>query len=244
LGLADEVAVVHQKGVLVFSLEMEANELERRSLSANSGVEQDIFDGTRRAEDEHWPQITSGVNKLHKADYRLCEKPGLPFSRIASIARYQHRVSPLSLIVIDYIGLITPEPGSRLFNRTAELGQVSRGIKALAKELKLPIVVLAQLNRGIEGRAIKRPQMSDLRDCGDIEQDADIIIFAHRDESTEEGADGITEIYVEKCRHAKVGQCQLQFKGAIAKFVEPEFRRYGDTEARTPKRRTSAKDFL
>lgn len=243
LGLADEVAIAKGGAVLVFTLEMEASELARRSLSANSGVIQDVLDGTVRAEDGHWPSITAGVNKLVSADYRLCEKPGLPFSRIASIARYQHRVKPLDLIVIDYIGLISPEPGSRLFNRTAELGVVSRGIKALAKELKVPVVALAQLNRGIEGRAIKRPQMSDLRDCGDIEQDADIIIIAHRDESTNEGADGITEIYVEKCRHAKVGHCQLQFRGEIAKFVPAAMKRYGDTEAR-PDRRPSTKSFF
>ena len=238
VGLADEEAI-HRKGsVLVFTLEMEGSELARRSLSANTGVIQDVLDGTIRAEDDHWPKITGGVNALTAADYRLCEKPGLPFSRIASIARYQHRVKPLTLMVVDYLGLIAPEPGSRLFNRAAELGVVSRGMKALAKELKIPIVALAQLNRGIEGRAVKRPQLSDLRDCGDIEQDADIVIIAHRDESSDDGADGITEIYVEKCRHAKVGHCQLQFLGATAKFVPVAMKRYGDTEAHKPTKRS------
>lgn len=241
-GAADNVAINEGKAVLVFSLEMEGAELARRSLSANSGVLQDTLDGTRAVVDDDWPRLTSAVNKLAFADYRLCDKGALPFSRIASIARFQHRVKPLDLIVIDYIGLITPEPGSRMFNRTAELGFVSRGIKALAKELKVPIIVLAQLNRGIEGRLVKRPQMSDLRDCGDIEQDADIIIFAHRDETTEAGKDGITEIYVEKARHAKTGHCQLQFRGEIAKFVPAKMKHYGDTEA--PRRATSARDLL
>lgn len=230
LQVADEISVRRGGAALVFTLEMEAAELAKRSLSANSGVAQDTIDGTRAAVDDDYPKLTSSVNALHSADYRLCEKPALPFSRIASIARFQHRVKPLDLIVLDYIGLVTPEPGSRLFNRTAELGAVSRGIKALAKELKIPIVVLAQLNRGIEGRQVKRPQMSDLRDCGDIEQDADIIIFAHRDESSDEGRDGITEIFVEKCRHAKVGQCRLKFRGDIARFVQAP-KSYGDTEA-------------
>lgn len=230
LQLADEIAVRRGRSAMVFSLEMEAAELAKRSLSANSGVLQDKIDGTQQTEDNDWPKLTSGVNAIVHADYRLCEKPSLPFSRIASIARFQHRVKPLDVIVIDYIGLISPEPGSRLFNRTAELGVVSRGIKALAKELKIPIVVLAQLNRAIEGRLVKRPIMSDLRDCGDIEQDADIIIFAHRDELTEDGRDGITDIFVEKVRHAKVGQCRLKFRGEIARFVYAP-KSYGDTEA-------------
>lgn len=242
LGLADNVTINEGKAALVFSLEMEGAELARRSMSANSGVLQDTLDGTRATTDDDWPKITSAMNRLQHADYRLCDKGALPFSRIASIARFQHRVKPLDVIIIDYIGLISPEPGSRLFNRTAELGFVSRGIKALAKELKIPIIVLAQLNRGIEGRAVKRPQMSDLRDCGDIEQDADIIIFAHRDETTEAGKDGITEIYVEKARHAKTGQCQLQFRGEIAKFVPAKMKYYGDTEA--PAKRASTKDLL
>jgi len=244
LGLqaADETAVNEGHGALVFSLEMEGAELARRSISANSGVLQDALDGTKMTVDDDWPKLTSAFNKLMHADYRLCDKGALPFSRIASIARFQHRMKPLRLIVIDYIGLIPPEPGSRLFNRTAELGFVSRGIKALAKELKVAIIVLAQLNRGIEGRLVKRPQMSDLRDCGDIEQDADIIIFAHRDETTEAGKDGITEIYVEKARHAKTGHCQLQFRGEIAKFVPAKMKYYGDTEA--PARRSTTKDLL
>lgn len=240
LNAADNVAMVEKKGVLVFSLEMEGNELARRAMSATSGVLQDTLDCTRDTVDDDWPKLTSAVNALVHADYRLCEKPGLPFSRICSIARYQHRVQPLSLIVIDYIGLVTPEPGSKLFNRAAELGVVSRGIKALAKELKLPIIVLAQLNRGIEGRAIKTPQMSDLRDCGDIEQDADIIIFAHRDESTDEGRNGITDIYVPKVRHGKTGHCQLQFHGEVAKFSPAKMKYYGDTEAKPAKRQTTS----
>lgn len=242
LNAADNVAIEERKGVLVFTLEMEGNELARRAMSAVSGVLQDTLDCSRDTVDDDWPKLTDAVNKLSHADYRLCEKPGLPFSRIASIARFQHRTKPLSLIVIDYIGLITPEPGSRLFNRAAELGIVSRGIKALAKELKVPIIVLAQLNRGIEGRAVKEPQMSDLRDCGDIEQDADIIIFAHRDETTDAGKDGITDIYVKKNRRGKTGHCQLQFHGEIARFTAAKMKYYGDTES--PRRRPSALDMM
>ena len=240
LGLADETAVNRNGAALVFSLEMETPELAVRSMAANTGVMQDVIDGTMRAEDDHWPRLTSGVNKLTHADYRLCDKPSLPWSRIASIARFQHRAKPLDVIVIDYFGLIAAEPGSRLFNRQAELGAASRGAKALAKELKVPVVMLAQLNRGIEARAVKRPQLSDLRDCGDLEQDADIIIFAHRDESTQDGEDGLTDIYVEKNRKGRTGHCRLQFRGEIAKFV-PSEKKYNRPRATAP---VSAREYL
>jgi len=242
LNLADNIAINEGHGVLVFTLEMEGNELARRCLAAQSQVTQSVLDGSEKAADDHWPLITQGVNKIQHADYRLCEKPALPFSRIASIARYQHRVKPLKAILVDYIGLVASEPGSKLFNRAAELGVVSRGMKALAKELKVPVIALAQLNRGIESRADKTPQMSDLRDCGDIEQDADTIIMAHRDENSEDGRDGYTEIFVPKCRHGKTGRCTLMFRGEIAKFV-PAIKRYGDTEEK-PVRPRSAKSFI
>ncbi|MGH8464070.1 MAG: DnaB-like helicase C-terminal domain-containing protein, partial [Pseudomonas sp.] len=126
---------------------------------------------------------------------------------------------PLDLIVIDYIGLIAPEAGSRQQNRNLELGAISRGIKGMAKELNVPVIVLAQLNRSIETRAAKKPQMSDLRDSGEIEQDADIIMIAHRDADSDLGRSGVTEIDVVKHRHAATGHCLLQHQGEFARFV-------------------------
>lgn len=220
VGLADEIAIRNRGSALIFSLEMPQTELAKRSLAALSGVTQELIDSGKALEcEDSVTRMTAAVNQVSNGDVRICDKAALTFSRICSIARFQHRASPLSLIVIDYLGLISPEPGNRHQNRNQELGAISRGLKALAKELGIPIVALAQLNRSIETRADAKPKMSDLRDSGEIEQDADVIIMAHRDMSSEKGQSGITELDVVKCRHAKPGFCTLQFQGEFARFV-------------------------
>lgn len=219
MNLAEKLVIRDQGSALVFSLEMSQAELAKRSLAATSGVSQShIESGEAIMQSDPKIKIEAAVGKMAAADIRICDKPALTFSRISAIARFQHRAKPLDLIVIDYLGLIAPEANSRHQNRNQELGAISRGLKALAKELGIPIVALAQLNRGIEGRADKRPQMSDLRDSGEIEQDADVIIMAHRDMGSEQGRNGLTLIDVVKCRHAKPGFCALQFRGDLARF--------------------------
>lgn len=219
-GLADQIAIKGKGAALIFSLEMAQKELAKRSLASISGVSQNwiesgeaVMDGTAKL------QIEAAVARMSDADVRICDKPGLTFSRICSIARFQHRANPLDLIVIDYLSLIASDPADKMLNRNQELGSYTRGFKRLAKELGIPVVVLAQLNRSIETRADKKPQMSDLRDSGEIEQDADVIIMAHRDMDSERGQNGITEMNVVKCRHAKPGFCLVQFQGALARFV-------------------------
>ncbi len=220
VGLADHVAVRKGGSALIFSLEMSQSELAKRSLASLSEVSQGLIDSGKALDNgEYCLRMNAAVNKLAAADVRICDKPALTFSRICSIARFEHRAKPLGVIVIDYLGLIAPEQNSRLQNRNQELGAISRGLKALAKELEIPIVALAQLNRGIESRADSKPKMSDLRDSGEIEQDADVIIMAHRDMNTDRGRNGITEIDVVKCRHAKPDFCLLQFQGEYARFV-------------------------
>jgi replicative DNA helicase len=164
--------------------------------------------------------LTSAVNILQNADVRLCDKGSLTFSRLCNIARFQHRAKPLHLIVIDYLTLIRPDKDSRFGTRSQEVGAFSRGLKALAKELNIPIVVLAQLNRASDGRAMaeSKPRMSDLRDSGEIEQDADIVILGHRADDGP-GRSGITTWDVAKVRHARPGHCVLQFQGDYQRFV-------------------------
>lgn len=218
-GIADRVAI---KGgaSLVFSLEMPTKELAKRSLAAQAGVSQDLIDTGKALEDnEASAKLTVAVGRLAEADVRICDKGALTFARICSIARFQHRAKKLSLIVVDYLSLIATDPTSKVQNRNLELGSYTRGFKALAKELGIPVVVLAQLNRSIENRTDPKPKMSDLRDSGEIEQDADVIIMAHRDKDTERGRNGITEVDVVKVRHADIGGCLLQFQGAYARFV-------------------------
>lgn len=221
LGLAERAAIVHNKKCLFFSLEMGGVDLAQRTLASISGVSQERLETGRAFDcDESAPKIFAASAKMKNANLLICEKPGLMFSRICNMARFQHRAGKLDLIVIDYIGLIVGDPSKTIQNRNQELGAISRGLKGLAKELDVPVVALAQLNRGIEGRTDPKPKMSDLRDSGEIEQDADVIIMAHRDMQSDRGKMGTTEIEVPKVRHAKPGFCLLQFEGALSKFTD------------------------
>lgn len=248
VGLADEIAVRGGGSALIFSLEMPQAELAKRSLSALSSVSQGLIESGKALDDgEAITRMTAAVAKAADADVRICDKGGLTFNRICSIARFQHRAKPLDVIVVDYLGLIATDPNSKHQNRNLELGSYTRGFKALAKELGIPIVVLAQLNRGIENRADPKPKMSDLRDSGEIEQDADVIIMAHRDMNSPQGQNGITELDVVKCRHAKPGFCLLQFQGEFARFVScAQQREEEQIEAARPSRpsaRSMVADF-
>ena len=245
LGIAEQLTIREGKSALVFSLEMSAKELSKRSLASSSAVTLGNIDtGQAMASGEQIVRITGAVSKMSQADLRICQKGGLPLSRIRNIARFQHKAKPLDLIVIDYIGLIAPEAGSRQQNRNLELGAISRGIKGMAKELNVPVIVLAQLNRGIETRSSKKPQMSDLRDSGEIEQDADIIMIAHRDADSDLGRSGVTEIDVVKHRHASVGHCLLQHQGEYARFVNYAGQREQQQEASAPPPRRNSKSLL
>ena len=223
VGLAEQISLKNGGSSLIFSLEMQADELAKRSLASTATVAQDMLDSGEAVDDqESVMRMTASIHKAKSSDMRICDKGGITFSRLCSIARFEHRARPLDVIVIDYLTLIQSDPGSKVQNRNQEIGQFTRGLKALAKELQIPIVVLAQLNRSIESRADATPKMSDLRDSGEIEQDADMIIFAHRDNRSVHGEKGLTEIDVAKCRHAKVGFCLLQFQGEYARFVLPD----------------------
>lgn len=245
VGLADQIAVRNGGSALIFSLEMGQAELAKRSLSAMSGVSQGLIEsGAALNDPAAIAAITAAVDRMSRADVRICDKEALTFARICSIARFQHRAKPLDVIVIDYLGLIGSDPSGRHQNRNQELGAISRGLKALAKELQIPIVALAQLNRSIETRGDAKPKMSDLRDSGEIEQDADMIIMAHRDMNSEHGQNGITEIDVVKCRHAKPGFCLLQFQGDFARFVSCAQQREESQEHNVRPMRKSARAMV
>lgn len=245
--LAERISTKLGGSSLVFSLEMQSDELAKRTLASMSEVDQgQIDDGTICDDELANLRMTKAIGMAKAADMRICDKGALSFSRICSIARFEHRVKPLDVIVIDYLGLINSDPGSKHQNRNQEIGAFTRGLKALAKELQLPIVALAQLNRGIEARADAKPKMSDLRDSGEIEQDADIIIFAHRDNRTDHGSKGLTEVDVAKCRHAQPGFCLLQFQGKYARFVSAAHETIAEYEQQknAPQEAKSSRDFL
>jgi replicative DNA helicase len=225
---------------------MPTKELAKRSLAAQAGVSQELIEtGEALGDDDASARLTVAVARLAEADVRICDKGALTFSRICSIARFQHRAKKLSLIVVDYLSLIATDPNSKIQNRNLELGSYTRGFKALAKELGIPVVVLAQLNRSIENRADPKPKMSDLRDSGEIEQDADVIIMAHRDSEPDRGGRGITDVDVVKVRHAHPNDCVLQFQGEFARFVNADPSSYARPEAhQAPQERPSARSMM
>mgnify|MGYP003408163264 FL=1 len=245
-GLADRVGK-RGGGSLVFSLEMPTKELAKRSLAAESGVSQNIIESGEVVNNpEAMTKLTCAVAKLSSADIRICDKGALTFSRICSIARFENRAKKLDLIVVDYLSLIATDPNSKIQNRNLELGSYTRGFKALAKELGIPVVVLAQLNRGIESRTDPKPKMSDLRDSGEIENDADVIIMEHRDKDSEHGRNGLTEVDVVKVRHASPNNCILQFQGEHARFVSAVRTEYDQVSRPEPEKtqRRSARASL
>lgn len=202
---------------LVFSMEMSKKELVTRSISSLGSVHIGRMDEGHSLQDGDWTGITAAVARLKDSGLYLCDAPGLTAPRIRSIARHAHRTHGLDVVVVDYIGLIASE--GRAQNRTVELGRISTAMKTLAKELKLPVIVLAQLNRDSTKRPGKRPTPQDLRDSGQIEADADTVILVHRDHDTEQGQNGVTELIVGKCRHAPVGSCLVQHQGQYSRFV-------------------------
>ena len=201
---------------MVFSLEMPEEELANRALASLGSVDLQVLDNGQ-LQDEDWPRLTSAVSKIMDRPLYVSDKSGLTVARIRSICRQVKRKHGLDVVVIDYIGLIGSD--GKAFNRTAELGKISTAIVNIAKELEVPVILLAQLNRDSTKRPGKKPIASDLRDSGQIEADAHCIILVHRDMDSEEGQNGATELIMPKCRHAPVGSCVVQQQGKFARFV-------------------------
>lgn len=201
---------------LAFSMEMTKEELITRGLASIGSVNLSKLD-SGDLEDDDWPKLTGAVSVLNKAKLFVNDQAGMTMPRIRSIARQCQLREGLSVLLVDYVQLITAEGGA---NRSLEVGKISTALKNLAKELKIPVIVLAQLNRGSTNRPDKRPRPSDIRDSGQIEQDADVVILVHRDTESEEGQNGVTELIVGKVRHAKIGSCLVQQQGKYVRFVD------------------------
>lgn len=216
LQIAQHIACSGAGVGMVFSLEMPEEELGNRVLASIGGIDlRKLDDG--QLQDDDWPRLTSAVSKITGKPLFISDKSGLTVARIRSIARQVQRTHGLDVVVIDYIGLIGSD--GKAFNRTSELGKISTGIVNIAKELEVPVILLAQLNRDSTKRPGKKPIASDLRDSGQIEADAHCIILVHRDIDSEEGQNGVTELIMPKCRHAPVGSCLVQQQGQYARFV-------------------------
>ena len=218
LNVAESAAVTTSKAVVVFSMEMSASQLGLRLISSMGRIDaQHLRTGDLAEED--WPRVTEAVGKLTNARIFIDDTPSLSPGELRSRARRVHRdQGGLALIVIDYLQLMQVPGNSE--NRATEISEISRSLKALAKELNVPVVALSQLNRSLEQRADKRPVMSDLRESGAIEQDADVIMFIYRDEYYNRDSEdkGFAEVIVGKQRNGPTDTVKLAFLGRYTRF--------------------------
>ena len=219
LNIAEYAAIKSKKAVAVFSMEMSAGQLAMRLISSVGRINATRL-RTGQLEDEDWSRVTSAIRILKdQAKVFIDDTPGLSPDVLRSKARRLKREHDLGLIVIDYLQLMSV-PGNNE-NRATEISEISRSLKGLAKELNVPVIALSQLNRSLETRTDKRPVMSDLRESGAIEQDADMIVFIYRDDyyNKETSPDkGLAEIIIGKQRSGPTGSCKLRFFGKYTRF--------------------------
>lgn len=218
MNMAENVALKSGMPVAVFSMEMPGEALAMRMMSSLGRIDQHKV-RTGKLDDDDWPRLTSAINLLAETKMFIDDTPALTPTEVRSRARRLTREhGQLGLIVIDYLQLMqSPASGD---NRVQQISDISRGLKALAKELNVPVIALSQLNRNLEQRPNKRPVMSDLRESGAIEQDADLIIFVYRDEVYHEDSPdkGIAEVIIGKQRNGPLGTVRLTFLGQYTRF--------------------------
>jgi replicative DNA helicase len=220
LNMSEYVAVDIGLPVAVFSMEMASSQLTMRLIGSVGKLDQHKM-RTGQLEDDDWEKLTYALGQLNEAPIFIDEGSSLNSYEVRARARRLHRqCGGLGLIVIDYIQLMSSPVGQSSENRATEISEISRSLKALAKELNVPVVALSQLNRSVEQRPDKRPVMSDLRESGAIEQDADVIMFIYRDEvyNPETSDKGIAEIILAKQRNGPIGRVKLTFLGQYTRF--------------------------
>jgi replicative DNA helicase len=219
LNMAEHVALESGLPVGVFSMEMGASQLVMRMLGSVGKLDQHKV-RTGRLADEDWRKLTDAVGRLNDAPIHIDETAALNSLELRARARRLHRqYGKLGLIVVDYLQLMSASSHGE--NRATEISEISRGLKALAKELNVPVVALSQLNRSLEQRPNKRPVMSDLRESGAIEQDADLILFIYRDEVYNQDSPdkGKAEVIIGKQRNGPIGTVTLVFQGEYTRFA-------------------------
>ncbi|MGG4267757.1 replicative DNA helicase [Peribacillus simplex] len=227
LNIAQNVATKTEENVAIFSLEMGAEQLVMRMLCAEGNINaQNLRTGSLT--DEDWRKLTMAMGSLSNAGIYIDDTPGVRIGEIRSKCRRLKQEHGLGMILIDYLQLIQGD-GRSGDNRQQEVSEISRSLKALARELKVPVIALSQLSRGVEQRQDKRPMMSDIRESGSIEQDADIVAFLYRDDYYDKESENknIIEIIIAKQRNGPVGTVSLAFVKEYNKFVNLE-RRFDD----------------
>jgi replicative DNA helicase len=218
LNIARNVAQLHDLPVCVFSLEMSKEQLTYRLLSMEVGIESGRL-RTGRLHQEEWPLLGQGISNLSRLPLYIDDKPNAGVLEMRSLCRrlMAETGKELGLVVIDYLQLME---GSGSDNRVQELSRITRSLKGMARELNVPVMALSQLSRGVESRTNKRPMLSDLRESGSIEQDADLVMMIYRDEyyNPETPDRGITEVIITKHRNGPVGTCKLLFEPQFTRF--------------------------
>ncbi len=227
MNIVEYAALRNQSSVAIFSMEMPARSLTMRMLSSMGRIDQQRV-RTGKLTDDDWPRLTSAVSMLSEANLFIDDSAALSPTELRARARRLKREHGLSLIIVDYLQLMKISGTAE--NRATEISEISRSLKALAKELGVPVIALSQLNRSLEQRTDKRPVMSDLRESGAIEQDADLIVFIYRDEVYNEDSpdQGTAEIIVSKQRNGPIFKTRLTFLGQFTRFENyvPEFSNY------------------
>ena len=217
MNIVEQAAIKGGLTVGVFSMEMSAEQLTMRMLSSLGRIDQHKV-RSGRLDDDDWPRLTSALTMLNDTSIYIDDTPALTPLELRARCRRLKREKDLGLVVVDYLQLMQV-PGTKE-NRATEIAEISRGLKALAKELQVPVVAVSQLNRSLEQRPDKRPVMSDLRESGAIEQDADVILFIYRDEVYNENSEhkGKAEIIISKQRNGPIGKVVLTFLGQHTRF--------------------------
>ena len=235
LNICTNILLNAQKPILFFSLEQDREQLIRRMLSSVAGVSHGKLDRGADLTTKDWQQLDSARHSLSKVDFFIVDRPNITLEDMNSYIRRINRElvansgdpdNTLGMVVVDYIQLVKPSRDRT--SRVIELGEISRGLKALAKEFAIPVVSVAQLNRNVENRENKRPRMADLRDSGEIEQDADLILFIYRDEvyDADSAQKGKAEIIIGKHRNGPRGDLILDFQANLMKFSNEGDTRY------------------
>ncbi len=221
INIAEHVALHEGLPVAVFSMEMGASQLAVRVVGSIGRIDQSHL-RTGKLTDEEWSRFSETIEKMRDVSLHIDESAGLTVSELrANARRLARQCGKLGLIVVDYLQLMSVSTSMNDENRATAVGEISRGLKMLAKELQCPVIALSQLSRGVESRTDKRPMMSDLRESGAIEQDADIIMFIYRDEYyTKEACKepGIAEVIISKQRNGPTGTVKLAFIKPLTKF--------------------------
>lgn len=225
LNIAQHVALKERKNVAFFSLEMSQEQLGLRMICSTALVDSQKLRTGRISSQDDWSRIMQAATALYEAPLFIDDTPGITVAEMRSKARRLQAEKGLDLIIVDYLQLMQGSQGRRQAeNRQQEISEISRSLKSLARELKVPVIALSQLSRSVESRQVKRPMLSDLRESGSLEQDADIVAFLYREgyyqQEIEDSTKNITEVIIAKHRNGATGTIQLYFHGQWTRFVD------------------------